>query len=142
MATILGRAGQPVEGLTLLDQALAITAKSDGHFHEAELHRLKGELLLQQTVPDECRAESCFLLALDIARDQAAKAFELRAAMSQSRLWRQQGSPHKARNLLAPVYDWFAEGFDMADLQEAKSLLDDLDVDEPLPAAAPREPAN
>jgi predicted ATPase len=91
-----------------------------------ELYRLKGELLLQQVVPDEHQAEACFQQALDIARRQQAKSLELRAAISLSQLWQQQGKRAEAYELLAPIYYWFTEGFDTPDLQDAKALLDEL----------------
>jgi predicted ATPase len=80
-------------------------------------------LLLRQTTPDATQAEACFQQSLTIARRQQAKSWELRAAMSLARLWQQQGKPAEARALLAPIYGWFTEGFDTADLQEAKALL-------------------
>src|SRR4029434_1467702 len=92
-------------------------------YYAAELHRLQGELLLQHAAPEVSQAETCFQQALAIARRQQAKALELRAAMSLSRLWHQQGKRDEARALLAGVYHWFTEGFDTADLQEAKALL-------------------
>jgi len=88
--------------------------------------RLKGEILLRQAVPEVAQAEVCFQQALTIARRQQARSWELRAAMRLSRLWQQQGKRAAARELLAPVYGWFTEGFDTADLQEAKALLDEL----------------
>jgi predicted ATPase len=91
-----------------------------------ELYRLKGELLLQHTVADQEAAEACFQHALDVAHHQQAKSLELRAAMSLSRLWQLQGKRAQAHALLAPIYNWFTEGFDTADLQEAKALLDAL----------------
>ena len=93
---------------------------------EAELHRLKGKLLLQQRIPDEAQAETCFHQAIDIARQQQAKSLELRAAMSLARLWQQQGKQAEAYELLVPIYGWFTEGFDTTDLREAKALLDEL----------------
>jgi predicted ATPase len=94
---------------------------------EAELYRLKGELLLQQTVvPDVQQAEACFHQALAIARRQQAKSLELRAAMSLARLWQRQGKRVEAYRMLVEVYGWFTEGFDTADLREAKALLDAL----------------
>jgi predicted ATPase len=90
------------------------------------LHRLKGELLLGQSSPDEHQAEARFHQALNIAHRQQAKSLELRAAMSLSRLWQRQGKPAEARQLLAEVYGWFTEGFDTADLQEAKAMLEEL----------------
>ena len=92
----------------------------------AEAYRLQGELLLRQAAPDAAQAEACFQQALAIARRQQAKSWELRAAMSLSRLWQQQGKRAAAHELLAPIYGWFTEGFDTADLQEAKALLDEL----------------
>jgi predicted ATPase len=83
-------------------------------------------LLLQQAIPDAAQAEACFQQALAIARRQQAKSWELRAAMSLARLWQQQGKRAEARELLAPIYGWFTEGFDTADLQEAGVLLDAL----------------
>jgi predicted ATPase len=93
------------------------------HIYDAELSRLKGTLLLKQVVPDASQAEACFHLALDIARQQQAKSWELRAASSLARLWQQQGKQDDARALLTDVYGWFSEGFDTHDLQEAKALL-------------------
>jgi len=87
------------------------------------VYRLQGALLLRQTVPDTAQAEVCFQQALVIARRQQAKSWELQAAMSLARLWQQQGKRQDAYDLLAPVYHWFTEGFDTADLQDAKALL-------------------
>ena len=95
-------------------------------WYEAELHRIKGELLLQQAVPDAPQAEACFQHALAVARRQQAKSLELRAAMSLSRLWQRQGKQAEACALLAPIYGWFTEGFDTPDLREAKVLLEAL----------------
>ena len=93
---------------------------------EAEVHRLRGGLLQRQTGTSQAEAEACFRQALDVARRQEAKSLELRAAMSLARLWQQQGKQAEARELLAPIYAWFTEGFDTADLQEARALLDEL----------------
>jgi predicted ATPase len=90
------------------------------------VYRLKGELLLQQDLSDALQAEACFQQALAIARRQQAKSWELRAAMSLARLWQSQGKRTEAYDLLAPIYGWFTEGFDTADLQEAKALLEAL----------------
>ena len=90
---------------------------------EAEVYRLRGVLLLRQTGTPQAEAEAWLQRALDVARRQEAKSLELRAAMSLSRLWQQQGKRAEAHALLAPVYAWFTEGFDTADLQEAKALL-------------------
>jgi predicted ATPase/DNA-binding winged helix-turn-helix (wHTH) protein len=123
-----GQIGQVDEGLHLLAEALAMEDTTGGCYPEAELHRLHGELLhaaygVRQA---EGAAEACFQQALDIAHCQDAKALELRTAMSLSRLWQQQGKRDQAHQLLAPIYGWFTEGFDTADLQEAKALLTDL----------------
>jgi predicted ATPase len=115
--------GQIEETLTLLDDALQIVETAERWF-EAELNRHKGELLLRQGQADA--AEELYRKALGIAGEQEAKLWELRAAASLARLRRDQGRPAEARNLLAPVYGWFAEGFDTADLKEAKALLDQL----------------
>jgi predicted ATPase len=121
-----GLAGQPEEGLALLDEALHMADTSGECWWKAELYRLKGELLLQQTAGGSSRAKACFRQALEVAHYQKAKALELRAAMSLSRLWQQQGKRAQAHELLAPIYGWFTEGFDTADLQEAKALLEEL----------------
>ena len=92
----------------------------------AEAYRLQGALLLQQTQPDASQAEACFQLALTVAHSQQAKSWELRSAISLSRLWQSQGKRAAACQLLADVYGWFTEGFDTADLQEAKALLEAL----------------
>jgi predicted ATPase len=118
--------GQVEEGLTVLAEALALVDKNDERWWEAELHRLKGELLQQQAIPDVFQAEICFQQALAVARHQQAKSLELRAAMSLSRLWQQQGKRAEAHQLLAEIYGWFTEGFDTTDLQEAKALLAEL----------------
>ena len=123
LAEVHSSMGQPEAGLTALSEALALVETTGERYYEAELHRLQGELLLQQAAPEVSHAEACFQQALDIARCQQAKSLELRAAMSLSRLWQQQGKRQEARALLAGVYHWFTEGFDTADLQEAKALL-------------------
>jgi predicted ATPase/DNA-binding winged helix-turn-helix (wHTH) protein len=113
------------QGLAALAEALTLVATTGGRKEEAELHRLKGELLWQAgTRPEE--AEACLHQALDVARRQQAKSLELRAAMSLSRLWQSQGKRAEAYQLLAEVYGWFTEGFNTADLQEAKVLLEEL----------------
>src|SRR5262249_5535728 len=93
---------------------------------EAEVCRLRGVLLLRQAVPQPEEAEACFQRALEVGHRQEAKSLELRAAMSLARLWQQQGKRATARELLAPVYGWFTEGFDTADLRDAKALLEAL----------------
>ena len=120
-----GRSEQPEEGLKILAEALAAVDQSGVRFYEAELYRLKGELLLAQasTGHEVQEAEACFRQALAVARRQQAKWLELRAAISLSRLWQQQGKRDAARHLLAEVYGWFTEGFETPDLTEAKALL-------------------
>jgi len=120
-------AGQAEAGLDVLAEALALVDHTGERYWEAELYRLKGELLLQQALPDASQAEVCFQQALSVARRQQAKSWELRTAINLSRLWQQQGRRDDARALLTPVYHWFTEGFDTADLQDAKALLEELE---------------
>jgi adenylate cyclase len=120
------RVGEVAEGLEALDEALALVDKKGERQNEAELHRIKGELLLSLETPDEPQAEACFTKAAAIARRQQAKSWELRAVMSLGRLWQRQGEGARARTELAKVYGWFTEGFDTADLHEAKALLEVL----------------
>jgi predicted ATPase len=120
------KGGQAEEGLSILAEALALVHKTEERFYEAELYRLQGELLLTQPMRQIAEAEACFQQALDVARHQQAKSLELRAAMSLARLWQHQGKQHEAYQLLAEIYGWFTEGFDTADLQEAKALLAEL----------------
>jgi class 3 adenylate cyclase/predicted ATPase len=126
LAEALGTIGHSEEGLTVLAEMLSEVDITGLRFHEAELRRLTGECLLRRAMRDETRAEACFHQALEIARRQQAKSLELRASMSLSRLWQHQGKRDKARELLAPIYGWFTEGFDTADLQEAKALLTEV----------------
>jgi class 3 adenylate cyclase/predicted ATPase len=118
--------GQAEEGLKVVNQELARAQLQVVRFYEAELYRIKGELLLLQPVPEEGPAENCFQQAVKVAQGQSAKSLELRAAMSLSRLWQRQGKRGEARQLLAEIYNWFTEGFDTADLKAAKTLLDEL----------------
>jgi predicted ATPase len=122
----VGYTGQVAEGLQVITEALATVSETEEGFYEAAIHRLKGELLLKQVMADEERAEACFQQALAVARRQQAKSLELRAALSLARLWQHQGNRAAAHALLAPIYGWFTEGFDTADLQEAKALLTEL----------------
>jgi predicted ATPase len=142
LADIYRRVEQPEAGLRVLAEALAAEQTSGEGFYTAELHRLRGELLLQSGArelrmadppfpsvaqhPQADEAEACFCQARDRARHQQAKALEPRATVSLSRLWQHQGKRAEARDLLAPVYGWFTEGFDTADLQEARALLEAL----------------
>jgi tetratricopeptide (TPR) repeat protein len=118
------QAGQFDDALPALDRATATAAATGECYYQAELHRLRGAVLAE--TGDATQAASWLQQAIDTARSQQAKSLELRAAMSLARLWRDQGKRHEARDLLAPVYGWFTEGFDTADLKDAKSLLDEL----------------
>jgi tetratricopeptide (TPR) repeat protein len=146
LAEVYGQVGQAAERLKVLAELEAIH-KTGARRFSAELYRLKGTLTLKQfgvrgpesEVPNtqhptpstqaeaEAEAEACFLKAIDIARRQSAKSLELRAVMSLSRLWQQQGKKEQARQVLAEIYGWFTEGFDTKDLQEAKALLEELE---------------
>jgi predicted ATPase len=123
LAEAYGHAGRPEAGLAALAEALALVDTTSECFYEAELYRLKGELLLALSAENHAEAEICLHQALDVARRQQAKSLELRAAMSLARLWQHRGKRAEARDLLAPIYNWFTEGLDTADLQEAKALL-------------------
>ncbi|MFQ5937306.1 MAG: AAA family ATPase, partial [Acidiferrobacterales bacterium] len=114
-----GRAGRADEGLNTLVEALDLVEKTGERTWEAEIYRLKGELLLMRSRNNQHETEGCFNRAIDIAREHSAKSLELRAATSLSRLWHDQGRRAQARALLAPIYEWFTEGFDTADLKEA-----------------------
>jgi predicted ATPase len=105
---------------------LAVINKSGERYYEAELHRLKGELLLKRVAPNVSQAEACLYYALDVARHQQAKPLELRATVSLARLWQSQGGRQEAYDLLAPVYGRFTGGFDTADLKDAATLLQGL----------------
>jgi predicted ATPase len=135
LAEAYGHAGRAQEALQVLAEALELVDAIGAHVYEAELHRLKGECLLVQTRSEPrvmgtqqqvFAAVACFRRALEVARHQQAKLWELRAAMGLSRLWQRQGKRDEARQLLAEMYAWFTQGFDTADLQEAKALLDEL----------------
>jgi predicted ATPase len=148
LAAAYGKVGQPEEGVSTLAEALTLVNTTGEQFYEAELYRLKGELLLTQEIKrqkakgkrqksenptansqildPQSEAEACFHQAREIARRQQAKSLELRASTSLARLWQQQGKQAEARQMLAEIYDWFTEGFDTKDLQEAKALLDEL----------------
>jgi predicted ATPase len=152
LAEAYGRIGQTAEARRLLVEGLVSIRKHGGNYYEAEVHRLTGEIQLMSEVdrgvsgrpppelpminghegeasvqlPPQTDPEIWFQQALDIARRQQAKSLELRAAMSLSRLWQQQGKRTEAYQLLAPIYGWFIEGFDTADLQDARALLNAL----------------
>jgi predicted ATPase len=106
--------------------AIEKVERSKEKWCEAEVHRIAGEIALKSLAPDTEKAEKHFERSLSVARQQQAKSWELRATMSLARLWRAQGKVQQARELLAPVYRWFTEGFDTRDLKEAKALLEEL----------------
>jgi len=114
------------EALIVLEEALQLSNKNNERFYEAELYRLKGELLIEFDGKDKSEPERCFLKSIEIARKQNAKSLELRAATSYSRLLQSQGKKEEARQMLTEIYGWFTEGFDTKDLKEANSLIDKL----------------
>ena len=126
LAEAYSRAGQSEAGLAVLAEAVTLVSAREARWWEAEVSRLKGELLWQLPSPDAHQVGACFQQALDVARQRRAKALELRAGVSLSRWWQQQGKRDDARALLAPIYDWFTTGFDTTDLQEAEVLLEEL----------------
>jgi predicted ATPase len=126
LAEAYGQGGQPEVGLQVLAEALTLVAATEERWWEAELYRLQGTLRLQLPSPEASQAEASLRQSLEVARRQQAKSLELRAAMSLARLWQQQGKRTEAHALLAEIYGWFTAGFDTADLQEAKALLDAL----------------
>jgi predicted ATPase len=126
LAQTCERADQTDEALDLVETALATADRMGERWFEAELHRLQGEWLVAYRRKERQRSEACFHRAIDVARSQDATMLELRASTSLARLWRDQAKRTEARNLLAPIYGWFTEGFDTPDLKEAKALLDEL----------------
>jgi predicted ATPase len=126
LAEALAFAGKIEEGLAALDDALAKAAVSGGRGWDAEIYRLRGELTARLPYPDPAKAEDSFRTALAIAREQGTRGYELRAATSLARLWGEQGRRGEARELLAPLYVSFTEGFDTADLKDAAKLLSEL----------------
>jgi predicted ATPase len=126
LAEAYGHTGHVEEGLGLLADARTVVEQTGERFYAAEIARLHGELVLRQSADQHAEAAAWFQQALAMAHQQQAKAWELRAAMSLARLWQQQGKRAAACELLAPIYGWFTEGFETADLQEAKVLLEEL----------------
>jgi len=126
LAEVHGQVGDPSKGLEALAEALVVLERTSERRREAEIHRLRGELLLLLPGPRQGDAEACFERALAVADEQSARMWGLRAATSLARLWRDQGRRGEARDLLAPLYSWFTEGFDTADLKDAKALLEEL----------------
>jgi predicted ATPase len=127
LAEVCDHLGHTADGLQALAEAHTLVEQHDERWWEAEVCRLRGVLLLQQPGTPPAEAEAWLQRALDVARRQEAKSLELQAAMSLSRLWQQQGKRQAAHDLLAPIYGWFTEGFDTADLQDAGALLEALD---------------
>jgi predicted ATPase len=134
LAEVYGKVGQVEEGLSVVAEALAAVEKTEERWCEAELYRLRGELTLATSSVQRLgssvqkEAEGYFLKAIEIARQQQARSWELRATTSLARLWQQQGKHHEARSLLAEIYGWFTEGLDTKDLQEANALLTELNL--------------
>jgi predicted ATPase len=126
IATAMGKAGQFDNAVRTIDESFPIIERTGQRHCEAEVHRLKGELLLSQNASKAAQAEQCFRAAIEIARRQHAKSWELRATTSLARLLAKQRKRDQARTMLAEIYGWFTEGFDTADLKDAKSLLDEL----------------
>ena len=126
LAIAYAELAQPEDARRCIDDAIDKVERSKEKWCEAEINRVAGEIALKSLAPDPEKAEAYFDRALAVARQQQAKSWELRAAMSMARLWRDQGKRDAARDLLAPVYGWFTEGFDTLDLKEAKALLDEL----------------
>jgi predicted ATPase len=140
LAEAYGKVGETEQGLAVLVEAFAQVEQTGERWYEAELYRIKGELTLQLKIEiaklriaevqapttNTQAAEACFLKAIDIARQQQAKSLELRATTSLARLWHQRGKTKQAHKMLSKIYNWFTEGFDTKDLQEAKALLEEL----------------
>jgi predicted ATPase len=123
LARAYGELGQFDDAWSHVGEAITAVETTKETWYEAEVHRIAGEIALMSPERDAAKAEACFERALAVAREQQAKSWELRAAMSMARLWRDQGKRDEARELLAPVYGWFTEGFDTLDLKQAKALL-------------------
>jgi predicted ATPase len=126
LAEAYAELGQFDDAWHSISEANAVVRTTKETWCEAEISRIAGRMALRSPQPDTAKAEAYFERALAVARQQRAKSWELRAAMSMARLWRDQGKRDEARELLAPVYGWFTEGFDTRDLKEAKALLDEL----------------
>ena len=126
LAMAYAELGQPDDARRCIDDAIDRVERSNEKWCEAEVHRIAGEIALKSPAPDTEKAQKYFERALTVARQQQAKSWELRAATSMARLWRDQGKRDQALDLLAPVYGWFTEGFDTLDLKEAKTLLEEL----------------
>ena len=126
LASAHAELGQFDEARRCTNEARAAVEATEERLWEAEVHRIAGKIALMSTERDTAKAEANFEWSLAVARQQQAKSWELRAAMSMARLWREQGKRQQARDLLAPVYGWFTEGLDTLDLKQARMLLDEL----------------
>jgi predicted ATPase len=126
LAKAYGVSGRFDEAFQVINDALERVSSTGERWFEAELHRLKGEFALRKPASDKAMADDCLKRALGVARDQSARWWELRAATQLARLWVEGGERQRAHDLLAPIYDWFTEGFDAPDLQDAKALLEAL----------------
>jgi predicted ATPase len=126
LAETCGKHGRVEEGLDLVSKGLATAGETGLRVLEGELHRLEGELLMIKDPGNATEAERCLRAAIEVACWQGARLFELRATVSLARLLKQQGATHEGHQMLAEVYGWFAEGFDLPDLKEAKALLEEL----------------
>ena len=126
LAEAYGKTGRSAKALAVLAEALALADSSGERHYQAELYRLKGEFLLSSPTQNQAEAEACFRQAIAVARRQSAKSLELRAVMSLSRLYQQQGKQAEARPMLAEIYGWFTEGLDTADLVDAAAQLNSL----------------
>ena len=126
LASAYAEVSQFEEAWRCISESMTAIETTKESWYDAEVNRVAGEIALKSPKPDAAKAQACFERALSVARQQQAKSWELRAAMSMARLWRDQGKVQQARELLAPVYGWFTEGFDTRDLKEAKALLDEL----------------
>jgi adenylate cyclase len=126
IAAAVGKSGKPGEGLREIEESLAVIEGTGERFYEAEVHRLKGELLLLQDASNKAQAEQCFRTAIELSRKHHAKSWELRATTSLAQLLTNPERREEARTTLAETYNWFTEGFDTADLKDAKALLDGL----------------
>ena len=126
LASAYANTGQFVDAWRCIGEAMTAIKTTGERWFEAEVNRIAGEIALKSPEPDAAKAQANFEGALAVARQQQAKSWELRAAMSLARLWRDQGKRDEARDLLAPVYGWFTEGFNTLDLKEAKALLEEL----------------
>ena len=126
LAMTYAELGQFDHARSCLSEAMTAIERTGETWFEADVYRIAGEVALKSPQPDAANAQTYFERALAVARQQQAKSWELRAAMSMARLWRDQGKPQQGRELLGPLYGWFTEGFDTRDLKEAKALLEEL----------------